>query len=103
MKKLLLVLALAVMAVGAMADTWVNGYTKRDGTHVQGHHRSSPDQYRYNNYSSQGNTNPYTGQRGTQRNEFSNPPAYNKSYGAPRYQGGNSGLRSSNCYGLSCR
>ncbi|SFE75211.1 hypothetical protein [Alteribacillus iranensis] len=49
----------------ATADTWVNGYTRDDGTYVEGHFRSDPDGYFWNNYSSYGNVNPYTGERGT--------------------------------------
>jgi hypothetical protein len=44
-----------------LADVWVNGYTRSNGTYVQGHYRSSPDGNPYNNYSFPGNTNPYTG------------------------------------------
>lgn len=43
---------------------WVNGYIKRDGTYVQGYHRSDSDGSIYNNYSTKGNVNPYTGQQG---------------------------------------
>lgn len=48
-----------------LADVWVNGYTKSNGTYVQGHYRSSPDGNPYNNYSYPGNTNPYTGKTAT--------------------------------------
>lgn len=87
MKRVLLAILMAVMVMPVFADTYVKGYTRKDGTYVQGHYRSDPNQYRYDNYSSQGNTNPYTGKNGTQRNEFSNPPAYNKSYGGSRGNG----------------
>lgn len=43
------------------ADVWVNGYTRSNGTYVQGYYRSSPDGNPYNNWSFPGNTNPYTG------------------------------------------
>jgi hypothetical protein len=43
------------------ASVWVNGYTRKDGTYVQGHYRSNPDGNPYNNWSFPGNTNPYTG------------------------------------------
>jgi len=33
----------------------------------QGHYRSSPNSTQRDNYSTYGNTNPYTGQRGTKR------------------------------------
>jgi hypothetical protein len=44
-----------------LADEYVHGYTRSDGTYVQGYMRSSPDGNPYNNYSFPGNTNPYTG------------------------------------------
>lgn len=48
----------------ALADKWVNGYTKKDGTFVQGHYKSSSDSYRYNNHGAKS-------QGGAQRDEFS--------------------------------
>lgn len=48
----------------ANADTYVHGYTRRDGTYVQPHYRSNNDGVRDNNWSTQGNINPYTGQQG---------------------------------------
>jgi hypothetical protein len=62
---LFLVLFLTVISIfnasTAFADVWVNGYTRSNGTYVQGHYRSSPDGNPYNNYSYPGNVNPYTG------------------------------------------
>ena len=49
----------------ASAQVHVNGYTRRDGTYVAPHWRSAPDSTPMNNYSTQGNYNPYTGQAGT--------------------------------------
>jgi hypothetical protein len=54
-----------MFATPASADTYVNGYFKNDGTYVQPHYRTNPDSNSYNNYSAQGNTNPYTGRQGT--------------------------------------
>lgn len=51
-------------ATEASADQYVNGYMRGDGTYVQPHYRSSPDGSTFNNYSTRGNTNPYTGERG---------------------------------------
>lgn len=79
MKTMLFLVLLAFFSYAA-ADEWVNGYYRSDGTYVQGHYRSSPNQYKFDNYSSQGNSNPYTGEKGYKRNEFSDPPSYNKSY-----------------------
>jgi hypothetical protein len=47
------------------SDVAVRGYYRSDGTYVQPHMRSAPDNTRSNNFSSRGNTNPYTGARGT--------------------------------------
>lgn len=43
----------------------VRGYLRGDGTYVQPHFRSYPDGNFYNNWSTKGNVNPYTGERGT--------------------------------------
>ncbi len=79
MKRIVLALLVLLLSGMAFADETVHGYYRRDGTYVAPYHRTAPNQYRYDNYSSQGNTNPYTGQRGTQPNEFSTPPVYNRS------------------------
>lgn len=49
------------------SDVWVDGYTRSDGTYVQGHHRTAPNGTTADNYSTRGNVNPYTGERGTKR------------------------------------
>ena len=77
MKPLLLFIALLVTANCVHAVEEVKGYRKKDGTYVQGHKRSSPDGRQYDNFSSEGKTNPYTGKKGHQRNELS-PPAHKK-------------------------
>lgn len=46
-------------------DVWVNGYTKSNGTIVEGHYRTSPNSTTSDNYSTYGNYNPYTGKTGT--------------------------------------
>lgn len=65
MKTLLLSAALLAISSTAFADTYVRGYTKSNGTYVQPHHRSDSNSTPYDNYSTQGNTNPYTGERGS--------------------------------------
>jgi len=71
MKKLLLFLPIAVLLViGAFAYTTQaavrsSGYFRSSGTYVQPYYRSSPNSYRFDNYSSKGNYNPYTGKSGT--------------------------------------
>lgn len=75
--------ALALVSTIASAQTYQPGYFRSDGTYVQGHYRSAPDSNRYNNLNSEhsiyGGTNPFTGKKGTQNDEYSSPPTYNKS------------------------
>ena len=49
----------------AMAQVWVNPYTRKDGTQAQGHYGSNPDGNPYNNWSYPGNVNPHTGNQAT--------------------------------------
>jgi hypothetical protein len=85
MKKLVLAVVAFAMAAPAMAQVYVNPYVKRDGTYVQGHYRSSPNSSVYDNYSTRGNTNPYTGQIGT-RNPYGSTsrPGYSSPYSRPK-------------------
>jgi|TARA_B110000240_G_C13049589_1_gene262739 hypothetical protein len=74
MNKILSTLAIAFIgfSFSAFADVSVKGYYKNDGTYVQPHYRSSPNNTTRDNFSTYGNTNPYTGQQGTvrQKNEL---------------------------------
>lgn len=66
MKKLAIcsLLTLAFSA-SVFAQVYVQGHFRSDGTYVQPHYRSAPDSSKLNNYSTQGNVNPYTGKEGT--------------------------------------
>jgi len=55
-----------IAAVAALADVPVRGHM-RNGRYVRPHMRSNPDGNFWNNWSTIGNRNPYTGQRGTKR------------------------------------
>ena len=67
MRKLILTTALLLTATGAIAqDEYTKGYVKQNGTYVDGYHHTAPNNNPYDNYSTQGNTNPYTGKRGTE-------------------------------------
>ena len=67
MKKTFLFIAFLFAAVNSFAQTstYVSGYTNSNGTYVQGHHRTTPNSTRVDNYSTIGNRNPYTGTIGT--------------------------------------
>lgn len=84
MRKTLTALAVAltvmfVFASVASASVYVRGYFKSNGTYVQPHYRSDPDGYFWNNWSSYGNINPYTGKIGTKW------PSYTPSYSYRSY------------------
>lgn len=79
MKRAFLAVLLITLSAAVFADETVRGYVRRDGTYVAPSHRTESNQFRFDNYSSQGNTNPYTGQAGHKPNEFSTPPVYNQS------------------------
>lgn len=52
----------------AEAAVRVKGYVKPStGRYVTPHYRSNPDSYKFNNYSSRGNYNPFTGRKGYSR------------------------------------
>lgn len=61
----LLALLVFVTSVQAVAQVHVRGYVRKDGTYVAPHMRSNPNKSRADNWSSQGNINPYTGAVGT--------------------------------------
>ena len=60
-----LIFVLTSFGISFGQNVHVKGYTKKDGTYVQPHYRSRPDGNVFNNWSTKGNTNPYTGKRGT--------------------------------------
>lgn len=46
-------------------EHYVGGYTRSNGTYVAGHNQTNPNGTKYDNWSSKGNVNPYTGKAGT--------------------------------------
>lgn len=91
--KTIAVLVLSFLLVGvAFADQWVNGYTRKDGTYVNGYMRSDSDSSYNNNWSVQGNVNPYSGEEGTRSRTYNDrtPEYNNRTYGNPGYESGSS-------------
>ncbi len=87
----LVLIALTLISTNASADKYVGGYTKKDGSYVQGHYKSDSDSNRYNNKGSQSNG-------GSQRDEYSSGTgATNKSNSSWGYRD-NDGDGSSNPY-----
>lgn len=60
-----LMIVMAFVAAPAVAQVWVDGHVRRDGTYVPPHVRSAPNSTTMDNYGTQGNVNPYTGRTGT--------------------------------------
>jgi len=62
---LLLFLFLFAGTKNAEAYVRVRSYFRRStGTFIMSHYRTNVDHYRFNNWSSRGNYNPFTGRRG---------------------------------------
>ncbi len=49
MKKYFLIIFLLLSTTILSADTYVDGYSRSDGTYVEGHYRSSPNDTVYDN------------------------------------------------------
>jgi hypothetical protein len=62
-----LVLTVCLTAQVNPHSTRVHSYTKKDGTHVQSYRKTQPNGTKKDNYSHKGNTNPYTGKKGTKK------------------------------------
>lgn len=69
----------------AAGDVYVDGHYRRDGTYVQPHYRTAPNRTRNDNYSTRGNVNPYTGERGTRPRDWESRRS--GTYGNQRYSG----------------
>ena len=80
---------LGIAAFGAQAkDTYVSPHVTKSGNYVQGHYQTAPNETKLDNYSTKGNTNPYTGKAGTvdpyKVDRYSpKPPQAPSIYGAP--------------------
>lgn len=65
MKKALILICAVTAGAAIAKDTYVKPHVTKDGTFVDGHYKSGPNSTKIDNYSSNGNTNPYTGEKGT--------------------------------------
>jgi len=67
MRTVLILSGLALLSSwgSAVADNYVRGYTRGNGTYVQPHYQTAPNTTKFDNYSTKGNFNPYTGKAGT--------------------------------------
>ena len=58
----------------------VKGYYKKNGTYVQPHYRTAPNSTKNDNFSTEGNTNPYTGKPGWIRRDNNHNTLYYSDY-----------------------
>ena len=77
MRKVLLAISFIALSLGVYAQTNYNtryqsGYVRPStGTYVQGHYQTAPNSTNTDNYSTTGNTNPYTNQSGYRARDYS--------------------------------
>jgi hypothetical protein len=68
MNSALAVLLASLLRIGsafAASSHYVRGYTTRSGTYVSPHRQTNPNGWKFDNWSTKGIINPYTGRRGT--------------------------------------
>ena len=65
MTHVLAVVAVLLVASTADARPRVRSYVTKQGTYVPSHYRTARDGAKSNNWSTKGNSNPYTGKRGS--------------------------------------
>ncbi len=68
MKKIVILLLimglLLISSKQASAYVRTRGYLKKSGTYVMPHFKSNSNSFKWDNWSSKGNTNPFTGKKG---------------------------------------
>lgn len=74
-------------STGTNTETkYQSGYVKTDGTYVQPHMKTKRNKTNKDNFSTEGNVNPYTGKAGTRAADYS-PKAYNYGKGKTIHTG----------------
>ena len=91
MKRTILTIAIILITVvGTYAQSRVRGYYRSNGTYVQSYQRSQRNYTNHDNYSTIGNSNPFTGSCGTRALDYS-PQAFNYGIGQTIFKGVQSG------------
>ena len=78
--------------------TMVSGYTRSNGTYVQSHVRTTSNNTNWDNFSTKGNNNPFTGSTGYRARDYSSG-AYNYGAGHTIHTGSRGGQYYNNCNG----
>jgi hypothetical protein len=84
MKKLMiaLIFGLVLVPLSAWGQKWIEPYTEKDGTQVEGHWQTQED-IRKDQHSTPGKVNPYTGQFNPYTGSFKGPQAANPTPATP--------------------
>lgn len=69
----LLIALMFLTSAQSVAGQRVKGYVKKNGTYVAPHYKSKSNSTASDNYSVKGNSNPYTGAKGT-RSPYASKP-----------------------------
>ena len=86
MRKIVLFLGFAACLNSLFADVFVRGHYRGNGTYVQPHYRSNPNGLKHDNWSTKGNINPYTGERGKRTYEtFPSQPLFQNNFRPRNY------------------
>jgi len=66
--RIIKVALLAVLIIDSSFDAYAyrntKGYSRKDGTYVKPHYSSTPNSSKFDNWSTRGNVNPFTGKKG---------------------------------------
>jgi len=68
MKKQIVVLAMILFSQYCFSQVYVPAKIKKDGTYRGGYYKTKKNSKTSDNYSTDGNYNPYTGKQGSKRN-----------------------------------
>lgn len=60
-----MVVGISANSINAQSSHRVKSYMKKNGTYVSPYRKTKSDKSKFNNYSTKGNYNPYTGKKGT--------------------------------------
>ncbi len=63
-KILLITISTLLFTQATFAYKYTSGYTKKNGTYVEGHYKTNSNSYKGDNFSTKGNTNSFTGKKG---------------------------------------
>ena len=80
LRNLFFIVTVALASVSVQAQTYVEGHFRSDGSYVAPHYRTDANYTAGDNWSTKGNYNPYTGERGSKRCKATDPYCSSLSY-----------------------